>query len=91
MALSGSRLKTALTADIYTQLQSQFPINSSLLAAEKTYIATAQQDLANAIANAVGPDTITEITGNAVAAVTGVTGVTTGSGTSGPSVTGTVS
>ncbi len=85
MALSGSRLKTALAADIFTQLQIQFPINGSLLSAEQTYIGTAQQDLANAIAAAVGPDVVTEVTTNAVASVTGVT---TGLGTSGP---GTVS
>lgn len=78
MALSGARLTTALSADILTQLQALLPVNSSLLSAEKTGYAAAQVNLANALANAIGPDVVTEITGYATVSVTGVT---TGAGT----------
>jgi hypothetical protein len=61
MSLDGNRLKTSLQADILSQLQSAFPVNASLLTAEKTALNTAQQSLANAIANAVGPDAVTEV------------------------------
>jgi hypothetical protein len=83
MSLSGSRLTGTLSADYLTQLQSLFPINASLLPAEKSYLATAQQNLANALANAGGPDIVTEVKNATVA----VTGVTTGSGTAPGTVT----
>ncbi len=81
MPLSGSRLNTALAADLLSQMQSKFPIDSSLLPAEKTALAAAQKDHCDAQAAAIGPDVVTEITGNGVVTVTGVT---TGGGTSGP-------
>jgi hypothetical protein len=65
MALSGSRLTTALAADILSQLQTLFPVNASLLSAEKTAYATGQTNLANALANAAGPDVVSEVTGHA--------------------------
>ena len=76
MALNGSRLTGTLYTDILAQLQSLFPVNVSLLAQEQADYNTGQQNLAHAIANAAGPDVVTEITGNAV-----VTGVQTGGGT----------
>lgn len=76
MALSGSRLQTALATDILTQLQSAFPISGSLLPAEQTKLQAAQQSMASAMAAAIGPDTVSEITGHAT-----VTGVQTGAGT----------
>jgi hypothetical protein len=82
MALSGTRLKSALSADYLTQLQSLFPIPAALLAAEKSAAASAQSALANALANAGGPDIVAEITGNAVVPVPGITtGLSTASGT----------
>lgn len=89
MSLSGTRLKTNLAADILTQLNTIFPTDTNLLAAEKTLINTAKQNIANAIANAAGPDVVTEVL-NAVVTVTSVSGVTPGGGTSGPGA-GTVS
>lgn len=83
MAMNGARLIGTLAADYLTQLQALFPINASLLPAEKTYIATAQTNLANALANAGGPDIVTEVKNATVA----VTGVTTGSGTAPGTVT----
>lgn len=95
MALSGSRLTSALAADILTQLQTQFPVPSpALQAGELTAFNTAQQKLATAIANASGPDIVTEITGHAAlnVTVTSVSGVTAGGSSSGPGTgTGTIS
>jgi len=65
MALSGTRLKNALAADINTQLTIQFPVNVSLLPAEQVLYTAGQQKIADAIANAAGPDVVTEITANA--------------------------
>ncbi len=82
MGLSGSRLTGTLAADYLTQLQALFPVNASLLAAEKTAYATAQQNIATAFANAGGPDVVNEISGHAVVTVTGVSsGVSTAPGT----------
>lgn len=82
MALSGSRLQTALAADILSALQSAFPIPSALLSAEKTTCAANQTALAAAMGQGVGPDVVTEITGHAVLVVTGVVaGGGTGAGT----------
>lgn len=93
MALSGTRLQTALASDIYAQLQAIFPLNADLLAAEKTLILAAQQNLANAMANAAGPDIVSEITGNAVVPIGIVGTVTSGPGAGGgtsTTATGTV-
>jgi len=76
MPLSGTRLKNALTTDIATQLATQFPVNGSLLAPEQALYTTSQQKIAQAIADAAGPDVVTEITGNAL-----VPAVTAGLGT----------
>jgi hypothetical protein len=65
MSLSGTRLKNALATDINTQLTIQFPVNVSLLAAEQALYTAGQQKIADAIANAAGPDVVTEITGHA--------------------------
>lgn len=91
MALSGSRLQTALAGDILTQLQANFPVSASLLPAEKTLMNNAMTQLANSIAAGTGPDVVTEITTHAVVplgilvAVTGnataQAGATTGPGT----------
>ena len=80
MSLSGSRLTTALAADILTALQSAFPVNSSLLTAEKSSINTNQQKMATAIANGSGADIVTEITTNAIVPAGTVT---TGAGAGG--------
>lgn len=91
MALSGSRLTGTLQTDILAQLQAQFPAPSpALQAGELTAFNAAQLKIAQAIANASGPDIVTEITGHAVVAVASVSGVTSGGSSSGPG-TGTVS
>ena len=93
MALSGTRLTGTLATDFLSQLQAAYPVNSSLLPAEKTAYATAQSALAQALANAAGPDIVGEFTGHAVVPVTvvSVSGVQTGSGVSGAGTgTGTV-
>lgn len=69
MSMSGSRLQSALAADILTQLQSAFPISGSLKPAEQTASAAAQTSMANALAAAIGPDTVSEITGHAAVTV----------------------
>jgi hypothetical protein len=89
MALSGSRLTSALAGDYLTQLEALFPINGSLLSAEQSGLTNSLQNLANALANAGGPDIVSEITGHAVLDVTSVSGVQTGGSSSGPG-TGTV-
>lgn len=66
MSLNGPRLATALKADIYTQLQTVFPMPPDLLPPEQEAYAVYQQKLANAIGDGAGPDVVTEITGNAV-------------------------
>lgn len=83
MALSGSRLTSALAADILTALQTQFPVSGSLLPAEQTALNTAQQHFATAIANGSGADIITEIIGHAVVSTTDVGTVTSGAGSGG--------
>jgi hypothetical protein len=81
MSMSGTRLKSNLAADYLSQLQSLFPIDSSLLPAEKTALQSAQTNIANALANAGGPDIVTEV-GNATVLVSGVTsGGSTAGGT----------
>lgn len=72
MALSGSRLQTALAADFAAQLASLFVLPGALLPAEQAAYTASQQHLANAMANAIGPDVVTEITGNAQASTSGV-------------------
>lgn len=61
MAMSGSRLTGTLDTDILAQIQSAFPIDASLKTAEKAGIAAAQSALAQAIANAAGPDIVNEV------------------------------
>ena len=75
MALSGNRLKAALATDIGQQLIAMFQLNGDLLPAEKQGYLDSQQKIADAIANAAGPDVVSEITGNAV-----VPGITAGPG-----------
>jgi hypothetical protein len=94
MPLLGTRLATALKADILTALQAAFPIPGGLLPAEQAMIQTQQTALATAIANGSGPDIIAEITTNALVATTDEGEVTTGVGAGGTVVgtgTGTVS
>lgn len=86
MALSGTRLRAAEKSGILTQLQTLFPIDASLLTAEKTAIAAAQDKIAEAFAYGGAPATVSEITGNALLA-SGI--VTTGLGAGG-AVTGVV-
>lgn len=89
MALSGSRLQTNLAADFLSQIQTAFPVNASLLTAEKTALQNAQTSLANALAAAAGPDVVTEaknatltIPGTGLVAPSGG-GAVTGSSTTG--------
>lgn len=83
MSLSGSRLQGALQTDILAQLQSQFPVNGSLLPGEIAQINAAQQKLATALATATGPDVVTEVL-QATVQVASVSGVTSGPSSSGP-------
>lgn len=82
MSMSGSHLTSALSADILTQLQSAFPVNASLLTAEKTAVTAAQTALATAIATGSGADIVTEVK----AGVVTVTGVSSGGSTASGSV-----
>jgi len=66
MALSGSRLQGQLITDFISELNAQFPVPGSLLTAEKAAYSTAQTALATALASAIGPDVVSEITGHAV-------------------------
>lgn len=66
MSLLGSRLTTARYAAALSEIQNLFPINSSLLSAEKTALASWQDKLAQAVTKNEGQDIVTEITTNAV-------------------------
>lgn len=90
MALSASRLTSNLAADYFTQLKALFPYPPGLLPGEQTQADQSLQNLAQALANADGPDIVNEIVDNALVTVPFVTGVTPGGSNSG-SGNGTVS
>lgn len=65
--MSGTRLKGNLAADYLTQIQTAFPIPGTLQAGEITALQNAQQAIANALANAGGPDIVAEVANISIA------------------------
>lgn len=93
MALSGSRLQGVLDPALVAQFLAQMPVNPGLLPAEQAASNAGRQKLATAIATAVGPNTVTEITGHAIVPANIVGTVTSGPGSGGATnttATGTV-
>lgn len=93
MSMSGSRLTGTLYNDYLAQLQAAFPIPGGLLGPEQAGLNSGQMAIAQALANAGGPDIVTEVQQATVAVtVASVTGVTSGASVSGPGTgSGTVS
>lgn len=90
MSMSGSRLQGNLKDDFFTNIKNAFPLDPNLKAAEKTAILNAQEVLSQALANAAGPDVVTEVQ-QATVNVNGTASVTSAPGTAPVTGTGTVS
>lgn len=87
MALSASRLKTALKSAIISELNALVPINPALLAGEQALATTGRANLAEALATAIADEVVAEITGFATVP-SGIAGiVSTGAGAGGITAT----
>lgn len=87
MPLSGSRLQGVLDPEILAQLLLITPINPDLQPEEQAAAELGRQKLATALATAIGPKVVLEITGNALVPI-GIAGsVTSGLGVGGATIT----